>query len=53
MLHQSSLLFLIGDGKNPISEKNKILVWDDSKATMVGEAIFPNEIKDFKITANR
>ena len=49
----SSLLFLSGGGKNPICEQNKLLIWDDSKVSIVGEAVFPNEIKDFKITENR
>ena len=49
----SSLLFLSGGGQNPICEQNKLLIWDDSKVSIVGEAVFPNEIKDFKITENR
>lgn len=42
-----------GDGKKPICEPNKLLIWDDSKVSVIGEAVFPSEIKDFKITDNR
>ena len=49
MLNSSNILALVGGGKYPKYNKNKVIVWDDYEQKVVSELKFTNSIKNVKL----
>lgn len=43
MLYKSNILVLVGGGKNPKAEKNKVMIWDDCQNKCIADINFKNE----------
>ena len=40
---------LVGGGDSPRWPKNKVIIWDDQKRSVIGELIFSGHIESVKI----
>ena len=49
MLNSSNILALVGGGKYPKYNKNKVIVWDDYEQKVISELKFTNAIKNVKL----
>ena len=49
MLNSSNILALVGGGKYPKYNKNKVIVWDDYEQKVVSELKFTNSIINVKL----
>ena len=49
MLNCSNILALVGGGKYPKYNKNKVIVWDDNEQKVISELKFTNLIKNVKL----
>ena len=49
MLNSSNILALVGGGKCPKYNKNKVIVWDDYQQIVISELKFTNSIKNVKL----
>lgn len=53
MLYQSSLLALVGGGKNPKYTVNKVIIWDDHQTKVIQELKFTSAITSVKIKKDK
>jgi len=53
MLKTTNILALVGGGKKPKFQQNKIIIWDDSKCKVISELRFNNNVLNVKMKMDR
>lgn len=53
MMYRSNIIALIGGGKSPKYESNKLMLWDDHKTKNIREIAYKSDIKSVHIKSDR
>ena len=53
MYYRSNIIALVGGGKNPKYNKNKVIIWDDYQAKVISELKFTSSIKNVKMKKDK
>jgi len=53
MVFRCNILALVGGGKNPKYNQNKVVLWDDNKQKPIGELIYKTDVKGVRIKTDR
>ena len=49
MVNKTNVMALVGGGDSPKWPKNKLIIWDDQKQSVIGELTFQGQIESVKI----
>jgi hypothetical protein len=53
MLYRSNILALVGGGKNPKYDPNKVIIWDDYQTKVLSELRFMSTILTVRLKKDR
>ena len=53
MLYKSNILAMVGGGKNPKFNPNKVILWDDNETKILNEFKFISSVKNIKLKKDK